>query len=280
MAFRHLVHIFRLAFVPLQFDTESPAMQTPTKELAGNVVHAPHPPLTEYYSGEEQRRAWVGEQFDKTAADYDRIENILGLGTGSGYRRKILEWAGLKPGMRVLDVGMGTGLVAKQAARLVGDPSLVTGVDPSAGMIRSAKLPQGVTVVEGRAESIPLADAGYDFLSMGYALRHVSDMSVAFAEFHRVLKPGGKVCILELTPPKGKVSTALLKGYCKYIVPALAKLVAKDKDTAQLWRYYWDTIEACAAPAKVIATLESAGFVNVRRTVDVGIFSTYLADKP
>jgi demethylmenaquinone methyltransferase/2-methoxy-6-polyprenyl-1,4-benzoquinol methylase len=249
-------------------------------ETTGTVVHAPHPPLTEYYEREEDRRAWVGEQFDKTAADYDRIERILGLGTGSFYRRKMLAFAGLKPGMRVLDAGMGTGLVAKQAALLAGDAGLVTGVDPSPGMIRSARLPTGVTVVEGRAEQLPLPDGGYDFLSMGYALRHVSDMAVAFAEFHRVLKPGGKVCILEITPPQGRIATALLKGYCKYAVPALAKLVARDKDTAQLWRYYWDTIEACAAPEEVMSTLESAGFANVRRNVDLGIFTTYLADRP
>lgn len=245
-----------------------------------DVVHAPHPPLTEYYESEEDRRAWVGEQFDKTASDYDRMERILGLGTGSLYRRKTLERAGLKPGMQMLDVGMGTGLVTKQAIRILGDTSNVTGVDPSAGMIRNAKLPAGVTVVEGRAESIPLPNARYDFLSMGYSLRHVSDLSDAFAEFHRVLKPGGKVCILEITHPEGRIATALLKGYCKYAVPSLAKLIAKNKDTAQLWRYYWDTIEACAAPEKVLHTLQSVGFVNVQRSVDLGIFSTYLADKP
>lgn len=250
------------------------------RETTGSIVHAPHPPLTEYYEREEDRRAWVGQQFDKTAADYDRIERILGLGTGTWYRRKMLEFAGLKPGMRVLDVGMGTGLVAKQAALLVGDAALVTGVDPSPGMIQSARLPAGVSVVEGRAEQIPLPDGAFDFLSMGYALRHVSDMAVAFAEFRRVLKPGGRLCIMEITPPKGRVGTALLKGYCKYAVPALATLVARDKDTAQLWRYYWDTIEACAAPEQVMGTLEGAGFSSARRNVDLGIFSTYLADKP
>lgn len=255
-------------------------MSTNNHDGQSNIVHAPHPPLTEYYGREEDRRDWVGEQFNKTAPDYDRVEAILGLGTGPSYRRRTLQLAGLKLGMRVVDVGMGTGLVARQAAGLVGDPSLVTGVDPSPGMIRNAKLPAGVTVVEGRAEQIPLPDGGFDFLSMGYALRHISDLSIAFTEFHRVLKPGGKVCILEITPPKGKIAGALIKWYFRNIVPGLAKLVSKDKDTAQLWRYYWDTIEACAAPENVMATLSAAGFVNVKRHVDIGICSVYLADKP
>jgi demethylmenaquinone methyltransferase/2-methoxy-6-polyprenyl-1,4-benzoquinol methylase len=252
----------------------------PTSDNQCSIVHAPHPPLTEYYDREEDRRGWVGEQFDQTAPDYDRMETILGLGTGSSYRHSTLLLAGLKPGMRVLDVGMGTGLVARQAALIVGDPSRITGVDPSPGMIQNAKLPDGVTVVEGRAEQIPLPDGGFDFLSMGYALRHISDLSVAFTEFHRVLKPGGIVCILEITPPKGKIAFTLIKWYIKHIVPRLAKLLAKDKGTSQLWRYYWDTIEACAPPENVMKTLTAAGFVNVKRHVDLGIFSVYLADKP
>jgi demethylmenaquinone methyltransferase/2-methoxy-6-polyprenyl-1,4-benzoquinol methylase len=244
-----------------------------------NIVHAPHPPLTEYYAREEDRRGWVGEQFDQTAPDYDRMETILGLGTGSSYRRSSLVLAGLKPGMSILDVGMGTGLVARQAADIVGDPSLVTGVDPSPGMIQSAKLPAGVKVVEGRAEAIPLPDNGFDFLSMGYALRHISDLSIAFVEFNRVLKPGGIVCILEITPPKGKIAFAITKWYIKYLVPVLAKLFAKDNKTSKLWRYYWDTIEACAPPESVMKTLSAAGFVNVKRHVDLGIFSVYLGNK-
>lgn len=244
-----------------------------------NIVHAPHPPLTEYYDSEETRREWVGDQFNKTAPDYDRVEAILGLGTGPSYRRRTLQLAGLKPGMKVVDVGMGTGLVARQAAALVEDPSLVTGVDPSVGMMQNAKLPAGVTVVEGRAEKIPFPDGEFDFLSMGYALRHISDLSIAFAEFHRVLKPGGKVCILEITPAQGKISSKLIKWYFRTVVPWLARFVSKNKETSHLWRYYWDTIEACASPEDVMATLSDAGFVNIRRHVDIGICSAYFAEK-
>ena len=255
-------------------------MATQSNDASRDIVHAPHPPLTEYYRAEEDRHAWVGDQFNKTAPDYDRVEAILGFGTGPGYRRQSLLRAGLKPGMKVLDVGMGTGLVAGQAARIVGDPTCVTGLEPSSGMIQSAKLPAGVKVVEGRAEQIPLPNGGFDFLSMGYALRHISDLSVAFSEFQRVLKPGGTVCILEITPPQGKIASALIKWYFRNIVPNLAKLVAKDKDTAQLWRYYWDTIEACAPPQRVMNTLAAAGFINIVRHVDIGICSVYVAHKP
>ena len=243
------------------------------------VVHAPHLPLTEYYADEDGRRGWVHGIFNKTAVDYDRMETILGFGTGSWYRRQALLRAGLRPGMRMLDVGVGTGLVARQAVEILGDPLMVTGVDPSPGMLQNAKLPTGVKLVEGRAEEIPFPDNSFDFLSMGYALRHISDLSVAFAEFHRVLKPGGRVCMLEITRPEGRIRTALMKVYFRNVVPTLAKLMARDQDTSLLWRYYWDTIEACATPQEVMHTLESVGFSNVDRHCELGIFSEYRADK-
>ncbi len=243
------------------------------------IVHAPHAPLTDYYRNEEERRGWVGRMFDSTAADYDRIETLLGFGSGSWYRNQALLRAGLKPGMRVIDVGMGTGLVAKQAAAIIGDPTGVTGVDPSPGMLKNAQVPAGVNVVEGRAEQIPFPDNSFDFLSMGYALRHISDLSLAFAEFHRVLKPGGRLCVLEITCPESALRKMLLKAYLRGVVPALAKIALRNRDTSVLWRYYWDTIEACAKPASVMRTLEDAGFVDVDRHVELGIFSEYRAWK-
>lgn len=242
-------------------------------------VHAPHAPLTDYYQSEENRKSWVSRMFNSTAADYDRIETLLGFGSGSWYRRQALLRAGLEPGMRAVDVGVGTGLVARQAARILGDPAAVTGVDPSPGMLRNAQVPVGVKLVEGSAENIPFPDNSFDFLSMGYALRHISDLSVAFKEFHRVLKPGGRICILEITCPEKQLQKALLKGYLRNVVPTLARLATRNGDTSVLWRYYWDSIEACAPPQRVLGTLEDAGFFQTERHVELGIFSEYRARK-
>jgi demethylmenaquinone methyltransferase / 2-methoxy-6-polyprenyl-1,4-benzoquinol methylase len=241
-------------------------------------VPAPHPPLETYYASERDRSAWVRGIFDRTAADYDRLEHILGLGTGSWYRERALRQAGLAPGMSVIDVGTGTGLLAAAAARIVGDPALVTGVDPSAGMIGHARVPPGVRLLSGSAESIPAEDGSADFLSLGYALRHVSDLGVAFGEFHRVLRPGGRVCLLEITRPEGAVSRAILKAWLNGLVPAIATLVAR-RESARLMHYYWDTIAACAPPATILAALPAAGFDDAERHVELGIFSAYRARK-
>ena len=247
------------------------------------VAQAPHVPLTAYYANEQERAGFVREMFDSTAEDYDRMEHILGFGTGVMYRAEALERAGLKPGMRIVDVGVGTGLVARGAAKIVGDAALVTGVDPSPGMMANAKVPAGVKLVEGRAEAIPFADAHFDFLSMGYALRHISDLSAAFTEFNRVMKPGAKLCLLEITCPESTWGKFLLKIYMKGFVPLLALLVGRQKNTRQLWRYYWDTIEACVPPKQVVATLEAAGFTHVRRHIEhkgLSILAEYQATKP
>jgi demethylmenaquinone methyltransferase/2-methoxy-6-polyprenyl-1,4-benzoquinol methylase len=132
-----------------------------------------------------------------------------------------------------------------------------------------------VRCLEGRAEALPVPDASVDFLVMGYALRHIEDFSVACAEFRRVLKPGGRLLILEITKPAGRFGTALLKLYMRGALPLLARVVSKAEGTPRLWRYYWDTIAACVAPAEVVATLRAAGLHEAGRHVELGIFSEY-----
>lgn len=243
------------------------------------TAHAPHGPLTDYYRTEQDRQAYLRNIFDDTAADYDRIEAMLAWGSGSRYRRQALIRGGLAPGMKVLDVGVGTGLVAAQACTIVGDAALVTGIDPSPGMLAASKLPKAMALLEGRAESLPFPDNHFDFLSMGYALRHISDLGIAFAEFERVLKPGGRLCILEITQARGGLGRWLLRNYMRSVIPLLSRFVSRQPHTATIWRYYWDSIEACVPPEQVMATLAAAQLMQVQRHVEVGVFSEYQAVK-
>ena len=249
-------------------------------QTSPDTLHAPHPPLTEYYQREEERRAYVLGLFSRTAADYERIETLLSWGSGAWYRRQALLRSGLAPGMRVIDVGVGTGLVARAACAIVGDPRCVTGVDPCASMLAHARVPAGVQLLEGSAEALPAAANSADFISMGYALRHVGDVPNVFREFHRVLKPGGTLCLLEISAPRSAAARALLKLYLRGFIPVAATVLARHRDMGLLMRYYWDTMEACIAPETILAALTNAGFIRVKRHVELGVFSEYSAVKP
>ena len=255
-----------------------PSPPTPRGAESG-LVHLPHAALNDYYAeGDlDARRAFLRRTFDATAVDYDQLERILGLGTGSSYRRHALLRAGLKPGMQVVDVGMGTGLVSREVLRITGEPQNLVGIDPSPGMRAQAKLPAAVRCLDGWAEQLPLPDASADFIVMGYALRHIADLAAAFSEFRRVLRPCGSVLVLEISKPASALGTRLLKAYMRGAVPLLARLVSSQPATPMLWRYYWDTIEACAPPAAVLSTLAGVGLRDAHRVVTLGIFSEYRA---
>ena len=246
-----------------------------------SLVHLPHGALTSYYADgdAEARLDFLRQTFNDTAVDYNRLEKLLGLGTGSWYRRQALLRAGLRPGLDVVDVGMGTGLVSSEILHVTGEPDRLTGVDPSAGMMAQARLPAQVRCLEGRAEKLPLTEASADFLVMGYALRHIADLAAAFAEFRRVLRPGGKVLVLEISKPEGRMATWALKSYMRGVVPLIARLVARKAATPMLWRYYWDTVESCAKPPAVLRTLSGVGLHQARREVTLGIFSEYSASR-
>src|SRR5882724_11282587 len=113
---------------------------------------APHPALPRYYAvgdGGAGKRSFVRKIFNQTAGDYDRVERLMAIGSGSWYRRQALRRAGLARGMRVLDVAIGTGLVAREEVRITGEAKLVLGVDPSIGMISQARRRLPVQAVLG-----------------------------------------------------------------------------------------------------------------------------------
>jgi demethylmenaquinone methyltransferase/2-methoxy-6-polyprenyl-1,4-benzoquinol methylase len=218
--------------------------------------------------------------FNRTAAHYDRINAMLSLGSGGWHRHQMLQFAGLRPGQSVLDVAVGTGLLAREAIRIVGDKRQVVGLDLSESMLLEARRSLGIPLIQGLAEQLPVAAASIDFLSMGYGLRHVADLDATFREFHRVLRPGGTVALFEIGCPSARWRRTLAWLYFGKLIPLASRLMTAQRETETLMRYYWETIERCVAPEAILEALRRAGFDEVRYGVQFDLFRAYIACRP
>jgi demethylmenaquinone methyltransferase/2-methoxy-6-polyprenyl-1,4-benzoquinol methylase len=239
-------------------------------------MRTPHAPLVEYYTAPEEKQTFLRKTFDEAAPHYESIAKFGFFGAGQRYRRDALRRAGLVPGMRVLDVASGTGPTARAIRDIVLDDSLITCVEPSAGMLAESKKALRCEHIQATAEAMPLADESFDFLTMGFALRHVDDLDRAFVEYYRVLKPGGKALVLELTLPENRAARFLLELYFKHTLPFVLRLFI-GKEAARMMWYYWATMEQVVPPETVVQALRRAGFSQVQRRVSIGLFSEYEA---
>lgn len=242
---------------------------------------APHQPIATRYGDDTGKQAYLRALFDRSAPHYDRVNGFGFFWTGSWYRRRQLRLAGLLPGMAVVDVACGTGPVTRACLQLLRGSGSVVGVDPSAGMLTVARqrVP-GAEFRPGHAEALPVADASADFVAMGYALRHVAQLERAFAEFRRVLRPGGRLLVLEVSRPASRIGLIVARTWFRDLLPRLTRLATGSADAREMMRYYWETIDACVPPATILAAMETTGFTDVRRRTELGLFSAFTATAP
>jgi demethylmenaquinone methyltransferase / 2-methoxy-6-polyprenyl-1,4-benzoquinol methylase len=241
---------------------------------------APLPAETRYWTSADERQRVVNGLFDQSADYYDRACDIMSFGSGQRYRREALGRAGLRPGMCVLDVGTGTGLLAREIVHVLGPSGGVIGLDPSAKMMAAGRGRTNVRLVQGVGERLPFPDAHFDFVTMGYALRHVADLDQTFEEYFRVLRPHGSLLLLEITRPGSTLGLTLARFYFGTIVPLATRIGTGSATAAELMRFYWETIAQCVPPETVLTSLRRTGFAAAQRMVVHGIFSEYTAQRP
>ena len=236
--------------------------------------------LAHYYADPTRRLTTARDFFNRSSRQYDGINRLFSLGSGAWYRRTCLRQAGVKPGARVVDVAVGTGLLAREAITLTGDADAVIGVDVSEAMLAIAHEKLGIKLIQGAAEALPLAPGIADFVTMGYALRHVADLGLAFREALRILRPGGSIVLLEISAPGDRLNRVLAAAYIGGVLPLLALMITGDRQGRALMRHHWRTIANCVPPDVVLRVMAESGFCDAACASEFDFFRLYIGQKP
>ncbi len=205
--------------------------------------------------------------FDSVASRYDIMNDLMSGGMHRLWKRYTIQHANARPGHVILDLAGGTGDLAREFARIVGERGRVVLADINAAMLEhgrrrlvDAGVAGNVELAQVDAEALPFADNTFDRITIAFGLRNVTDKEGALAEMNRVLKPGGKVLILEFSEP----SRAIKPAYDLYsfkVLPLLGRLIAKDPDSYQ---YLAESIRMHPDQETLLGMMQDAGFDRCR----------------
>ena len=213
---------------------------------------------------ETQKAARVRGVFDSVASKYDVMNDLMSMGLHRAWKAYTVAVANLREGDRVLDLAGGTGDLSRAFARKVGDKGLVVHTDINEAMLRRGRdrlLDEGLVLptVICDAEVLPFASGSFDLVSVAFGLRNMTHKDRALAEMNRVLRPGGRLLVLEFS----KVAPPLAKAYDWYsfnVLPRIGQLVAGDADS---YRSLAESIRMHPGQAELKAMMKSAGFGHV-----------------
>ena len=222
----------------------------------------------------------IARMFDRIAGRYDLLNRVLSAGRDRVWRARAVESLELQGGETVLDLCTGTADLLLALAPPRGGAARVVGVDFSAEMlrlgqrkVRRSTARGALTLLRGDAEHIPLGGGSVDGVTIGFGIRNVHDRAAALAEARRVLRPGGRLAILEFGTPGPAPLRAAYLWYFQRLLPLVGRLVSRH---ASAYSYLPASVGAFPAPAAFCALLEQAGFGGVRcRRLTLGIVCLY-----
>ena len=229
------------------------------------------------------KKEGVKKMFDNIAPDYDKLNHILSLNIDKRWRKKaVRELADEPRPLKVLDVACGTGDFTIEIAQKVSKGSEVLGVDISDGMIavgveKLAKLGMDVKLEVADCEALPYEDNTFDRISVGFGVRNFEHLELGLSEMYRVLTPGGKLVILELSVPSNAFIRWCYKLYFLKILPFIGGLVSGNRGA---YEYLPASVLRFPAPDKFMSMMKDAGFDVVEHTsLTMGVCRMYVGKK-
>lgn len=234
---------------------------------------------------ETQKADKVAEVFHSVASRYDLMNDVLSGGMHRLWKRQTIEMSGVRRGNQVLDIAGGTGDLSRQFSALVGPEGQVVLADINDSMLKVGRdrlLDKGVAgnvrFVQADAECLPFPDNHFDVVTIAFGLRNVTHKDRAIASMLRVLKPGGRLLILEFSKPSNPLLTKLYDTYSFNFMPLAGKLITNDADS---YRYLAESIRMHPDQETLKAMMETAGFAGVSyHNMTGGIVALHRGIKP
>jgi demethylmenaquinone methyltransferase/2-methoxy-6-polyprenyl-1,4-benzoquinol methylase len=222
----------------------------------------------------------IRRMFDRIAPRYDRLNTVFSLDRDRAWRKRAAALTRLEPGQTAVDVCTGTGKLAHELLARVDPGGRVIGVDFSSAMLEVARAREPrATFVQGDAARVPLEDGVADAATIAFGYRNLVDRPAGLREMRRILKSGGRVVILEFTPPRAGALLSAYRFYLRRVMPAIAGVLRRSDGEA--YRYLADTVEAFPSAGEVSAQLEAAGFERIEvYPMTFGIVSIHAAVRP
>jgi demethylmenaquinone methyltransferase/2-methoxy-6-polyprenyl-1,4-benzoquinol methylase len=239
--------------------------------------------ITPYNNNQTTKKEQVADMFNNISKTYDFLNHFLSLGVDIIWRKKAVNELKKDHPELILDVATGTGDFAFEALSIL-KPKKIIGVDISQGMLDIAKQKIAKRGIEdrfevklGNSERLPFDPNIFDAVTVAYGVRNFEDLELGLADMQRVLKPGGKVVILEFSKPRDFPVKQLYKFYFNYITPGIGKLFSKD---ARAYTYLPESVAAFPDGETFTALMDKVGFKNTKcRPLAFGICSIYTGIK-
>ena len=239
------------------------------------------------YNEEEAKGKQVGEMFDAIAPAYDFMNTMMTGGLHVRWRNRALKMAAAKlpdgEPKKVLDVACGTGDVSFRLHELFPKAD-VTGLDLSAGMLKIAERKlsgmdeeahKHITFIEGDSLKMPFPDETFDLVTVAYGVRNFERLGDGYREMRRVMKPGGVICVIELSEPSNGIIKGLYRVYSRHVIPVVGRMVSHD---TRAYSYLPESIAACPQRRDMTALMEKAGFREASfKSLTLGVITIYIA---